>query len=219
MICFSQRNSLYTRVSVDLVNKSTLDLLVMILLIHRSKFWNQWLFLLFLVIFNFQPYKLVTHVWLEFESLLSLARWELHMDTACCSGQIPDKTPYKTAVVRPLTPHLTNHPRKASGTCRELLQKLVTFYFELLHMNTPVLADQQKDIHHFCKDTWCHLDDISRTLASIDVDREIKRWIDRERERKREILILSYLLQVNFLSKIYNLSNLIKNKSMLLLKI
>ena len=44
----------------------------------------------------------------------------------------------KTAAVQPLTSHLTNHPRKASKTCRRLLEK-----HGLLHIDTSVLADQQ----------------------------------------------------------------------------
>ena len=40
------------------------------------------------------------------------AWWELHKDAACCFEQIMKAAPNKTAAVRPLTPHLTNHHSK-----------------------------------------------------------------------------------------------------------
>ena len=51
------------------------------------------------------------------------ARWELHKDVACCFEQILEAAAYKTAVVRPLTSHLTNHPSKMNKTCFALLEE------------------------------------------------------------------------------------------------
>ena len=51
------------------------------------------------------------------------ARLELHKDDAWCFKQIMDAAPIKTAVVRPLTSHLTNCSIKTAETCWELLGK------------------------------------------------------------------------------------------------
>ena len=40
-------------------------------------------------------------------------RWELHNNATCSFEQILEATPYKTAVVQPLTSHLTKYPRMA----------------------------------------------------------------------------------------------------------
>ena len=45
------------------------------------------------------------------------ARWELHKDAACYFESILEASHYKTAVVWPLTSHLTNHPRETSKIC------------------------------------------------------------------------------------------------------
>ena len=34
------------------------------------------------------------------------------------------------------------------------------FYYGLLRMDTPVLANQQKHIHQYCVDTGCSLEDL-----------------------------------------------------------
>ena len=61
-----------------------------------------------------------TNVWLHHSNfnkiLQEKARWEIHKDIACCFEQKLEAAPYKTAAVRPLTTHLTNHPSKILGT-------------------------------------------------------------------------------------------------------
>ena len=41
------------------------------------------------------------------------AKWERHKDATRCLLQILEATPNKTAVVWPLTSHLTNYPKQA----------------------------------------------------------------------------------------------------------
>ena len=41
-----------------------------------------------------------------------------------CFEQIFEAVPYKSAIVWPLTSHLTNHPSKINKTCHSLLEKL-----------------------------------------------------------------------------------------------
>ena len=72
------------------------------------------------------------------------ARLEIHKDVVCCFKQILEVAPYKTAVVRSLTSHLTNYSNKTNKTCWLLLEKWLWTHkqhYGLLHMNTPVLAD------------------------------------------------------------------------------
>ena len=53
-----------------------------------------------------------------------------------CFEQILEAVPYKTAAIQPLTSYLTAHPVETSKTC------LAMFSCGLLHINTPVLANQ-----------------------------------------------------------------------------
>ena len=67
-------------------------------------------------------------------------------DTSC-PEQILEVTPHKTVAVQPPAFHLMNHSSKRSkivvqGEVRT--RSLATFSDELLHMDTPVLIDQQK---------------------------------------------------------------------------
>ena len=59
----------------------------------------------------------ISTVWLHFldrnETLEEKGSWELHKNSICGFEQILLTAPNKTAVVRPLTSHLINHPRKA----------------------------------------------------------------------------------------------------------
>ena len=76
------------------------------------------------------------------------AKWELHTDATCCFEQILEDAHFKTASVRPLTSHLTNHPRKARKTCWNTAGELrkdskAIFTDGLRHIDTSVL-DQQK---------------------------------------------------------------------------
>ena len=62
--------------------------------------------------------------------------------------QILEAAPHKTTPVQPLTSHLKNHPSKMNKICGTLLEKQrqthVTFFYGPLHMDMPVLTDQQK---------------------------------------------------------------------------
>ena len=51
------------------------------------------------------------------------ARQEPHKSVTCCFEQILEATPYKTAIVPPLTSHLTNNPSKMNKSCRALREK------------------------------------------------------------------------------------------------
>ena len=71
------------------------------------------------------------------------ARWKLHKNATCCFEQILEATLDKTAVVRPTTSHLTNHPSKTNNTYRHCYKRKdkAIFSYRLLHMDTPMLAD------------------------------------------------------------------------------
>ena len=71
-------------------------------------------------------------------------RWELYKDVACCSGQILEAAPYKTAAVQLLTSHLTNHPSKTNEACLAMLENQGRTYKRLSPIDTPVLTDHQK---------------------------------------------------------------------------
>ena len=66
----------------------------------------------------------------------------------CCFQQILEAVLPKISTVRPLTSHLKNYPSKKSKTCGTLLEKQRRihkwrFSMDPLHMDTPVLVDQQ----------------------------------------------------------------------------
>ena len=48
------------------------------------------------------------------------------------------------------------------------------FSYGLLHMDTPVLANQQIYIHQLCVDTECNLEDLQGTINDRDG------WLERE---------------------------------------
>ena len=62
-------------------------------------------------------------------------------DDACCFKQILEIASNKTVAVRPFTSHLANHSIKTKKIWRALME---TFFCKLLHMDTPIIADQQK---------------------------------------------------------------------------
>ena len=104
------------------------------------------------------------------------ARWDLPKNATCCLKQILEATLHKTTVVRSLTSHLkkTSKTNKTSGT---LFEKLLKFFYGPLHMDAPVLADQQELIY-------------IRSVRTQDVVwRTCREWWmigERERERERE---------------------------------
>ena len=106
-----------------------------------------------------------TMTWLQHlgfnEMLGEKARWKLHTDAGCYLEQIQEIASYKTATVWPLTSHLTNHPSK---TCKTSWT-LVTVSNGLLHIDTPLLADQLK--HTFISSV--------RTLNAVLSDGEWQR--------------------------------------------
>ena len=71
----------------------------------------------------FQAVAMSALIGTETETLGEKATWELHKDDGICFEQILKEAPNKTADLRPLTSHLTNHPSKTSQTCRALLVK------------------------------------------------------------------------------------------------
>ena len=79
------------------------------------------------------------------EMLRKKARWELSKDVAVCFEQILGVASNKTAAVRPLTSHFTNHPSKLNrhiGPCSRSVQWTHKWHFPV-EPNTPVLSDQQ----------------------------------------------------------------------------
>ncbi len=57
------------------------------------------------------------------ETLEEKGRWEQHKDFVYCFELILEAALYKTAVIRPLTYHLTNHSSKTSEKCWSLPMK------------------------------------------------------------------------------------------------
>ena len=109
------------------------------------------------------------------------ARWELHKNAACCFEQILEAAPYKTAVVRPLTSYLINHPSKTSKTCCALLKKDKLMSNVLLwthtHGLTSVGRPAKTYIHQLCADTGCHQEDLPRAMTDRDGWQEIVKGI------------------------------------------
>ena len=73
------------------------------------------------------------------------------------------------------------------GIAREVrIYSQETYFNGLLHMDTLVLAHQQKtSIHLLCTDTEYHLEDLLRSMS----EREIARERERERELKESVLL------------------------------
>ena len=104
----------------------------------------------------------------------------------CCFEQILEAT--FLAAVWPLTTHLKNHPSKMNKTTGEARKNsLVTFFWGLLHMSTPVLVYQQELIH------------ISSVWTLDVVWRICWEWwmIGMDREKESGNSILSASLDVN----------------------
>ena len=96
------------------------------------------------------------------------ARWKQHENVVCCFEQIMRIAAYKIAVVWQLTSNRTNHPSKINKTDREVRKNSwVTFSYGLLHMDTSVLADQQK-----ITNTGCHVKDLPRTMVGMNDKRD-----------------------------------------------
>ena len=96
-------------------------------------------------------------------------------NATCYFEQILEAKPYKTAVVQPLTSHLKNHPKtwtRYAGHCwRSKGELLSDFFYGPLHMNVPVLADQQELIY-ISADTWYSLEDLLGVMDYRDEWRE-----------------------------------------------
>ena len=137
-------------------------------------------------------------------------RWELHKDTACCSEQTRKPTASKSAVLRSLTSHLTNHPSQTSkvftGHCW-INKNEVAFIYGLLQMNTPVWANQQK-LTSICVDTGYRLEDYQDGMIQIDdeIEREWER--ERERESQEKLCYRDSLMRMMITSRCVNPGNL-----------
>ena len=79
------------------------------------------------------------------------ARLELHKTAVCCLEQILGVVAYKTAAVRPLTSHPTNHPNKTSKTYWALLLRRGRTHKRCSLMNSYTRAHQccstRKDLY------------------------------------------------------------------------
>ena len=122
-----------------------------------------------------------TIVWLhhsEFnETLGEKARWELDKDTACYFEQILEAAAYKTAVIQPLTSHLTNHPTKTSHICWRSKDKLISniFPWTTTHEHTSVNWLAKTFIYQLCADTKYYYKDLARVMDNRDGWQEIQR--------------------------------------------
>ena len=80
------------------------------------------------------------------EMLGEKARWELYKDAVLNKSR---EQHYKTAVLWPLTSHLTNHPNKMNKTkhcwkSKDKVMSKVLWNYTHTHTHTPVLVNQQK---------------------------------------------------------------------------
>ena len=92
-----------------------------------------------------------------YKMLEEKTRWELPKNVMCYFEQFQEATPYKTAVVWPLSSHLKNHFSKTNKICRtyeerqfvqdspiwRILDK-VMFFYGFLFLDVPGLIDQQE---------------------------------------------------------------------------
>ena len=85
-----------------------------------------------------------------------------------------EAAPYKIAAVWPFT----HKPSKIGdqdmlGTDGKIKINLKAAFYGLLHMDTPVLAKEQKLTFSCCVNTGCHLEDLQSAMANRD------RWQER----------------------------------------
>ena len=108
------------------------------------------------------PFSFVTtFVWLQHsnETLWEKAWWKLNKDAVCCFGQSLEVR-NKTAAVRPLTFHLSKHPRKVNTACGSLRGSPMDSY-TWTHVYWPI---SKTFIHWFCVDTVCCLEKLPSTF-------------------------------------------------------
>ena len=96
------------------------------------------------------------------------AKWKWYKKVTCCFEQILEETAHKKAVIRPPTPHLTNHPSKTNKT-----------YWALLVTNSKIMFSMYTY-------TWtCECWPTSKDTGwSVDISGAIDdrdRWWERER--------------------------------------
>ena len=72
------------------------------------------------------------------------ARLELHKNATCYFEPIIEVVPNKTVVIWSFMSDLIKPTRKMNKTCWAWFEKEAVFSYGLLHMDTLVLADQQK---------------------------------------------------------------------------
>ena len=128
-----------------------------------------------------------TTVWLHHleysnEKIGKKALWKIHKNIMCCLEQILEAARYKTALVRPLTSHLTNHRNKMCKIWRALLVKKEQTYNKMLfYWQTSDVWLEIIYIHLLCADTECHLEDLPRVVTNRD------HWC----ERAKRICVIS----------------------------
>ena len=107
--------------------------------------------------------------------LREIAREELHKDAMCSFEQILEAAHNKTAAVRPLSSHLTNHTIKIAGLCWRSKDEFVSNILQWtpMQVHTSVHQTVKTYIHQLCAITRSCLEDWSRIM----IDRG--KWCER----------------------------------------
>ena len=134
------------------------------------------------------------HVWTTCtltKYLETKARWELHKNAAYCFELVLEAALRKTAPIRPLTSHHTNHPKMMYKTCWRSKGKLISddLLWTPIHGHTSVGWPSKICINQLCTDTGFHHDDLPNAIT----DRDGRQEKDIERESRKSGLSVWYM--------------------------
>ena len=141
------------------------------------------------------------------------ARWKLHKNAACCFEQILEAMPRKTATVRPLTSHHTNHPSKMNKHAGHRWRSKHEHVSDVLQ-RTPTDGRAWIDrptriyIHQFCMDAVWRTCQKRWTIGNNDERQSenslMSALLDEDDDNDDDLIIIfcnQLLLQVTILSK------------------
>ena len=118
------------------------------------------------------------------------SRYELDNNATCCFKKILKVTPHKTAAIRTLASHRTNHQSKRNETggsdyCRNIKDELISHVLLWTKRGGHTSFDRQARtyIHQLRADTWCCLENLPWAMDGRDRLRERERKWKKERER------------------------------------
>ena len=108
----------------------------------------------------------------------------------CCSEQILEATPHKTAAVWLLTSHLTNLPRKKNKTCEALLEQVaqlaaddiyiyIYIHFHMAKLNLPSVLDHRSP-NCWKRTTTIVTEELER--LQIDIIALLEIWLSKENQ-------------------------------------